>query len=710
MKTQFLAFLSFVAVLSADAATVQKAPLKSLLIDNASVVTDVTDFGSATRLETADGRTWIDAAGDVRQVQRKAVFNGMEAVSGDDPAGGAVAWMFYDRGPEGGYCQLTYDAGRWNLTLERLEDVDVDENGDVRQEIVQRTWSATAPWNSSTVTLNGDWGTETVQLSFVTGIVNRVAFTNDVPKVDLSGLPILTTNDVCAIVTNEVVGGWMYESDCPGLDLTKLEMRWSPYGEDMPGWCLFYKGEHISGSPKGKITDTVFVVQNDWMYGPTYKCTATCGPFRNALGLAMAKDVEQITNAIPAIVTNVIPSIVTNTLPGGWSEWRKNPGWKDPPDTQNAELVHAWDNVWDFRYEDYWNGEWIASVGNYVEIDEGQTRVDAFTGCWFEREWIPGGNALGLATMKDLEGISPTVPPSITNDIEKLKTESTLVYRLFSGSNIVMEVTNYNSRVNPPAMKLMRLNDKGIYEVMWTETNGLERTYNRAASNTAEKVAALEKKAAETYAPRGWSATTSGLGADAPKDTTWISTPTTVIAGGLEYSKVVTSSGQLWFLRSNGMVANVGGNSGGYFDISASDGTSVFSIEKTDSYMAPVDADGMSVNGNTVTIRLSVVSADHPFLRYAPTLKAPVVWQKEEDGFSSPITVSWSGSSGAWVATVTTTAKAGFFQFEFFQEGGTKIKSGGAMDVSTGGILCTDGIHKCRPVYNSNGTITWEAF
>lgn len=319
-------------------------------------------------------------------------------------------------------------------------------------------------------------------------------------------------------------------------------------------------------------------------------------------------------------------------------------------------------------------------------------------------------NALGLATLKDLEGISGAVPPSITNDIEKLKTESTLVYRLFSGSNIVMEVTNYNSRVNPPAMKLERLNDKGIYEVMWTETNGLERTYQRAASNTAEQVAALDRKAAETYAPRGWSATTSGLGADAPKDTTWISTPTTVIAGGLEYSKVVTSSGQLWFLRSNGMVANVGGNSGGYFDISASDGTSVFSIEKTDSYMAPVDADGISVNGNTVTIRLSVVSADHPFLRYAPTFKAPVAWQKEEDGFSSPIAVSWSGSSGAWVATVTTTAKEGFFQFEFFQEGGTKIKSGGVMDVSTGGILCTDGIHKCRPVYNSNGTITWEVF
>ena len=407
----------------------------------------------------------------------------------------------------------------------------------------------------------------------------------------------------------------------------------------------------------------------------------------------------------PAVFTDAVAAIVTNETTVGW-RWELHP-----------DFVSATDPVFEAWYRP--DGSFGGASWNAVFVMHDGYRMPGSVPCeerHANRDVVPfeqgtayriKGNALGLATMKDLEGKADA---SITNDIGQLKTESTLVYRLFSGSNIVMEVTNYNSRVNPPAMKLMRLDDKGIYEVMWTETNGLERTYNRAASNTAEQVAALDRKAAETYAPRGWSATTSGLGADAPKDTTWISTPTTVIAGGLEYSKVVTSSGQLWFLRSNGMVANVGGNSGGYFDISASDGTSVFSIEKTDSYMAPVDADGISVNGNTVTIRLSVVSADHPFLRYAPTLNTPVAWQREEDGFSSPIAVSWSGSSGAWVATVTTTAKEGFFQFEFFQEGGTKIKSGGVMDVSTGGILCTDGIHKCRPVYNSDGTVTLEVF
>ena len=43
---------------------------------------------------------------------------------------------------------------------------------------------------------------------------------------------------------------------------------------------------------------------------------------------------------------------------------------------------------------------------------------------------------------------------------------------------------------------------------------------------------------------------------------------------------------------------------------------------------------------------------------------------------------------------------------EYMQEGGTKIVNSAPVDVSSG-ILCTDGVHKVRPVY-SNGTVTWE--
>lgn len=324
-------------------------------------------------------------------------------------------------------------------------------------------------------------------------------------------------------------------------------------------------------------------------------------------------------------------------------------------------------------------------------------------------------NSLGLARLSDLKdaGISAETAAKIaqdavsqiTNEVKQIKEESALVYRLSSGSNIVMEVTNCNSKANAPAARLMRLEEDGTYTVVWAETNGLERTYQRSVSNTTVQVENLRAESA----PRAWSKTTSGLGADAPDNTTWISTPTTVLAGGLEYAKVVTTGGQLWFLRSNGMAASIEPNAGGYLNITATDGTSVFSIEKTDSYLVGVDADLISVADEVVTVTLSVVADFHPFLRYTPTLDAPVTWQKEEDGFTSPIGVAWSGMSGAWTATITTSATSGFFTFEFFQEGGTKIKNGGVMDVSEGGILCTDGIHKCRPVWN-NGTITWEAF
>ena len=281
------------------------------------------------------------------------------------------------------------------------------------------------------------------------------------------------------------------------------------------------------------------------------------------------------------------------------------------------------------------------------------------------------------------------------------------MYQLFSGSNIVAEVTNYNSAVHAPSLRILRMGDDGKYNIVWSETNGLERIWKRSESNTLEKVTSLETKVEKTYASRAWSKTTSGLGADAPNETTWVSTPTMVIAGGLEFQKTITSSGQLWFLRSNGMTT-IGKNNAGIFDISAADGKSIFTIEKTDSYLVGVSADSIRVNGNTVTMTLNVVSDEHPYLRYSPSL-SPANWEKEEDGFTSPISVSWQGSSGAWVCTVQTTASEGFFTFEFTMEGETKIRNGGVMDASAG-ILCTDGVHKCRPVYQSDGSVKWEVF
>ncbi len=312
-----------------------------------------------------------------------------------------------------------------------------------------------------------------------------------------------------------------------------------------------------------------------------------------------------------------------------------------------------------------------------------------------------------IATRTDATAAAAAAVLPIEQEIADMRAENSLIYRLYSGSNVVCEVTNYNSRVNPPTLRLLQFTETNTYITIWAETNGLERTVRSAAAYTDSAVAELEARAREAYAPRGWSGTTSGLGAPAPSNTTWISTPTTVFAGGLEYEKQVTTFGQIWILSYHGDTPQVYTNQASNITLMSADGTEAFAVEKTDSYLVGVDATSIHVNGNTVTMAVPVVAETHPYLRYTQAL-SPLAWEREENGFTTDISVTWSGSSGAWVCTVTTSARQGFFAFEFFQEGGVKVTSKGTFDIPDG-ILCTDGVHKCRPVYN-NGTITWEAF
>ena len=268
-------------------------------------------------------------------------------------------------------------------------------------------------------------------------------------------------------------------------------------------------------------------------------------------------------------------------------------------------------------------------------------------------------------------------------------------------------MTNYNSAVHAPELRIMQLTESNTYITVWTETNGLKRTYNAAKDYTDGKLAELP----DTYAPRAWSRTTSGLGSEAPADTTWLSTPTTVIAGGYEPSKYITSGGAIWLITSNGMAADFSPatNNTAYLNISATDGTPMFRIEKTDSYLVGVNATSVTTDGAALIVGLDIVAADHPLVRVRESLSSGT-WAKEEDTIPSSLaTVTWSGTAGAYTCRITnnTGGNSLFAYFEYLQEGGTKVKNEAVLDVSANGILCTDGIHKCRPVYN-NGAITWE--
>ena len=267
---------------------------------------------------------------------------------------------------------------------------------------------------------------------------------------------------------------------------------------------------------------------------------------------------------------------------------------------------------------------------------------------------------------------------SVSNIAEDVRTESALVYRLYSGSNVVAEVTNYNSAVHAPSLRLMQLNESNEYVTVWTETNGLARTFRDATNYTDGAIAAYA-------APRAWSRTTSGLGSDAPANTTWISTPRTVIAGGLEYAKIVDTYGEVWVLTSNGMAAEFNPDTNAYFRITADDGTPVFSIEKSDAQVVGAYAEGITASANSVTIPVPVVSAEAPTMYWRNQLDSGD-WSDQTTP-PTGATVTWSGTAGSWVCTVTfsgTRPPLMFFKFSFIQEGGVVIRNNATTDLSSG--------------------------
>ena len=336
--------------------------------------------------------------------------------------------------------------------------------------------------------------------------------------------------------------------------------------------------------------------------------------------------------------------------------------------------------VWWPAFLDAWNAwHWVASA-DYV--DEAINNID-----------IPDPS--NYATKSELGDVA--------EEIEDVRTESALVYRLYSGSNVVAEVTNFNSAVHAPELRLMQLNESNEYITVWAETNGLARTLAAAKGYADSATNALPA----TFAPRAWSRTTSGLGADAPADTTWISTPRTVIAGGLEYAKIVDAYGEVWVLASNGMAADFNPDTNAYFRITADDGTPVFSIEKSDAQVVGAYAEGITASANSVTMPVPVVSSTAPTMYWRHQLDSGD-WSDQTTP-PAGATVTWTGSAGSWVCTVTfggARPTSMFFKFSFLQEGGVVIRNNAALEVSSG-ILCTDGIHKVRPVYN-NGTVTFE--
>lgn len=249
----------------------------------------------------------------------------------------------------------------------------------------------------------------------------------------------------------------------------------------------------------------------------------------------------------------------------------------------------------------------------------------------------------------------------------------------WSGDDVRVTVTNYDSAVNLPSLYIEYKLSNGLFRTVWDE---------RTRWNANElRMAALES-AVEGKADRAWGYYDSHTGGWAPDGYTWLSSPKIAISGGMAYQKHVTSEGAVWVLESNGLIAESGGvMSNGFFRISDDEGNPLFEIVKGDKRTVGATAGScVPLAGYAIThlqIGYAVESADHPKI-YVTRSLTPVDWKAEDDA-DCPATVNWSGSSGNWTAVVAgKVAEARLFVKAEYEVGGkTYIKQSAPLSVQT---------------------------
>lgn len=272
---------------------------------------------------------------------------------------------------------------------------------------------------------------------------------------------------------------------------------------------------------------------------------------------------------------------------------------------------------------------------------------------------------------------SETAHADIRNTVNNLADNVSTWSSFWSGDDVRVTVTNYDSAVNLPSLYIEYKLSNGLFRTVWDE---------RTRWNANElRMAALES-AVEGKADRAWGYYDSHTGGWAPDGYTWLSSPKIAISGGMAYQKHVTSEGAVWVLESNGLIAESGGvMSNGFFRISDDEGNPLFEIVKGDKRTVGATAGScVPLAGYAIThlqIGYAVESADHPKI-YVTRSLTPVDWKAEDDA-DCPATVSWSGSSGNWTAVVAgKVAEAQLFVKAEYEVGGnTYIKQSAPVSV-----------------------------
>ena len=293
----------------------------------------------------------------------------------------------------------------------------------------------------------------------------------------------------------------------------------------------------------------------------------------------------------------------------------------------------------------------------------------------------------GKALSANISLTTSDVGAATTSALQNLSSQVTAISGHLNAEDARFVSTNYNSEVHLPEASV-EVSVSNEWLTVWREMtrwdafvgSGFDWTsWGGFLSWMSTTETALDQKA-----DRAWGYYDSHTGEWAPEGYTQVSSSNILIAAGMGYQRTVSSGHTYWVLTANEPYEVSGISSNGFFRVADADGNVQFEIIKGDKRTVPAPPDGVSASGGVIIVSYPVAS--QPTVEVSLTLADGGTWYAE-DSASCPATVAWSGTSGAYVATVTPSAPtAQLFVKASYQVGGETFINNRAPISITGGI------------------------
>lgn len=329
-----------------------------------------------------------------------------------------------------------------------------------------------------------------------------------------------------------------------------------------------------------------------------------------------------------------------------------------------------------------------------------------------------------IAEEESLKAVAPLSKEM--EDIKKSNSNTTAIVNEYvafvDGSNVTFVITNYLSgsyNINAGKFKIRELRD-GQYNTVYDSREEirihLTNAVNTLTANFNQRLleyANILSASLDLKADKDWGKYTSAGGL-APSNTTYLTSPHTVFAGGMEYERVSVALGTICILTNHGAPTYTQGDEG-TFKFQDDGGTNYFGFAKTDSYTIGCNTDNIEVSsdGGLVTLTYNITMSGVPCIWYTTDLvNSQWVQLNLSDGTQAegaPVVVSWEQNPEPDTEVCyinTANLPAGFFKATIEVAGSAKFMTNMPADFS-GGVLCTDGITRIQFV-NDNGTVKME--